>query len=138
MTDYETMTPDAFGRGLHGIGLNLVCRDVASMAAFLSKVLGLKLHRQSADFAIVEHGGMVLQLHSDRSFGAHPLLGLVPETLPRGGGAQIYLFGVDPDAATGRATPEMVLEQPRNKPHGLREATLLSPEGYAFTLAQAL
>jgi hypothetical protein len=35
--------------------------------------------------------------------GAHPLLGLVPETPPRGAGAQFYLFGIDPDAAAARA-----------------------------------
>jgi len=61
----------------------------------------------------------------------------VPETPPRGGGAQFYLFGIDPDAAAARAQAAgyMVPEPPADKPHGLRECTVLSPEGYAFSPA---
>lgn len=138
MTDFDTISADALGRSLRGIGVNLLCRDVLAMAAFLREVFGLTAHRLSADFAIFLHGEMVFQLHADGTYHAHPLLGLVPEAAPRGGGAQFYLFGIDPDAAVARAEPEMVLEAPRDKPHGLREATILSPEGYAFTPALAL
>lgn len=137
-TDYNTIDAADFGRGLHGLGANLLCRDVAAMAAFLRDVLGLKVFRESADFAIVVHDGMVFQLHSDASFGTHPVLGLVPDNPPRGGGAQFYLFGLDPNAVVARADPETVIEQPTDKPHGLREATVLSPEGYAFSPARAL
>ena len=35
------------------------------------------------------------------------------------------------------AAGHMVLERPADKPHGLREATILSPEGYAFSPARA-
>ncbi|MCC5992803.1 MAG: glyoxalase [Rhodobacteraceae bacterium] len=136
--DYETIPADEFGRALHGIGVNLVCRDVVAMAAFLRDVLGLAVHRLGADFAIVTHGQMVMQLHSDATYGAHPLLGLLPENPPRGAGAQIYLFGLDPDAAVARAAPDMVLEAPADKPHGLREATILAPDGYAFSPARAV
>lgn len=136
--DYETIPADEFGQSLRGIGLNLVCRDVRAMAAFLHDVMGLEVHRLSADFAIVTHGQMVMQLHSDATYGAHPVLGLLPENPPRGGGAQFYLFGLDPDAAVARAAPETVLEAPADKPHGLREATILSPEGYAFSPARAV
>ena len=31
----------------------------------------------------------------------------------------------------------LVVEMPSDKPHGLREATILSPEGYAFSPAVA-
>jgi predicted enzyme related to lactoylglutathione lyase len=53
---------------------------------------------------------------------------------------QVYLFGVDPDAAAARAEAAggLVIEEPADKPHGLREATILSPEGYAFSPAVAL
>jgi energy-coupling factor transporter ATP-binding protein EcfA2 len=55
----------------------------------------------------------------------------------RGAGAQFYLFGIDPDAAAERAEAagHMVIEPPADKPHGLRECTVLSPEGYAFSPA---
>lgn len=135
--DLETVSADAFGRSLTGIGLNLLTRDVRRLAGFLSDVFGLSVHRLSGDFAILRHGAMMLQLHSDGTFARHPLPGLIPENPPRGGGVQIYLFGIDPDAAIARATAagHVVLEPVTDKPHGLREGTILSPEGYAFSPA---
>ncbi len=137
--DLETVSPEEFGRSLTGIGVNLLSPDVRLLAAFLAQVFGLSVHRLSGDFAIVRHGGMMMQLHADGTYGAHPLLGLVPETAPRGAAAQLYLFGIDPDVAVAKAEAagHTVLEHPADKPHGLREATLLSPEGYAFTPAVA-
>ena len=53
---------------------------------------------------------------------------------------QIYLFGIDPDAAIARAAVagHVIWETATDKPHGLREGTILSPEGYAFSPAIAL
>jgi predicted enzyme related to lactoylglutathione lyase len=135
--DYETVSADELGRSLTGLGLNLLSPDVRALADFLSEVFGLTARQLSDDFAIVPHAGAVFQLHADGTYGAHPLLGLVPETPPRGAGAQFYLFGIDPDAAAERAEAagHMVIEQPAVKPHGLRECTILSPEGYAFSPA---
>ena len=137
--DLETVSAEDFGQSLTGLGVNLLSPDVVALAGFLSDVFGLTAHRLSADFAIIRHEGTVMQIHADATYGAHPLLSLVPETPPRGGGAQIYLFGIDPDAATARATAlgHMVAEPAADKPHGLREATILSPEGYAFSPAIA-
>lgn len=135
--DLETVSAEAFGRGLHGVGLNLLTRDVRGLAGFLSEVFGLSVHRLSGDFAILRHGGMMVQLHSDATFARHPLHDLIPETPPRGAGVQMYLFGVDPDAAIARAEAagHVVWEPATDKPHGLREGTILSPEGYAFSPA---
>jgi predicted enzyme related to lactoylglutathione lyase len=135
--DLETISAEAFGRSLTGLGVNLLSPDVGALARFLTEVLGLTAHHVSEDFAIVRHGQMMMQLHADATYGAHPLLGLVPETPPRGSGLQLYLFGIDPDAAIARAEArgDVVLEPVRDKPHGLREGTVLSPEGYAFSPA---
>lgn len=135
--DLETISAEAFGRSLTGLGVNLLSPDVGRLARFLTEVFGLTAHRVSEDFAIVRHGQMMMQLHADATYGAHPLLGLVPEMPPRGGGLQLYLFGIDPDAAIARAEArgDVVLEPVRDKPHGLREGTVLSPEGYAFSPA---
>lgn len=135
--DFETVSADAFGRSLTGIGVNLLTRDVRGLAGFLSEVFGLSVHRLSDDFAILRHGDMMIQLHSDAAFSRHPLPGLIPENPPRGGGVQVYLFGIDPDQAIARAQAagHVVLEPARDKPHGLREGTILSPEGYAFSPA---
>lgn len=135
--DLETIGAADFGRSLTGLGLNLLCRDVRGMAAFLEGVFGLGVHRLFDDFALVRHGAVLIQLHSDGTFARHPLHDLLPEVPPRGAGAQFYLFGIDPDTAVLRAEDHggMVIEPPANKPHGLREATILSPEGYAFSPA---
>ena len=142
--DLERATPAEFGQSLSGVGVNLLCRDVRAMAAFAAQVLEMGVHRLSDDFAILSHDSVLLQLHADPTFRAHPLIDLLPENPPRGAGVQLYLFDVDPDAACARAGamgPEaggIVMEPPTDKPHGLREATILSPEGYAFSPARRL
>lgn len=135
--DLETIDAADLGRSLQGVGVNLLVRDVRATAAFLAECFGLSLHRVSEDFALVCHGNELIQLHSDGTLSAHPLLGMVPDNPPRGGGVQLYLFGVDPDVACARAQAAggTVIEEPADKPHGLREATILSPEGYAFSPA---
>ena len=138
--DLETVEADALGRSLRGIGVNLLTRDAAALAEFLTAVFGFKAHQVSADFALMIHDGSTLQLHGHGTYGGHPLLGLVPEAGPAGGGTQIYLFNCDPDAAASRAEAAggTVIGAPRDKPHGLREATILSPEGFAFSPAMPL
>ena len=135
--DLDNVSADEFGRSLSGIGLNLLSADVPRLAGMLEEVFGLAVHQLSSDFAIVRHDNMLMQLHADGTYGAHPLLGLVPESPPRGAGVQIYLLGIDPDAAIARAEKSGfdVLEPASDKPHGLREGTILSPEGYAFSPA---
>ena len=134
--DYDTVPAAEFGAALNGVTLNLLTRDVRGEAAFLAGVLGLAVHRISDDYAIVLHDGIVMQLHSDRTFAAHPLYGLLPEAGPRGAGIEIRLHGIDPDAACAKAskfTNALVLAAPQNKSgHGLRKAVILSPSGYAF------
>lgn len=138
--DYDSVAADDFGRSLRGIGVNLLTPDVRRLAGFLDSVFGLAVRRLSDDFAILLHDGAVFQLHADATFRAHPLQGLLPELPPRGPGVQLYLFGVDPDAAAARAEGAggIALEPPTDKPHGLREATILTPEGYAFSPAMPL
>ena len=133
---YETAEGHEIGPSLHGLGLNLLCRDLAREATFLAKVLDMQVLRQTADFALLRSGAVLVQLHSDGAFAQHPLHGLLPEAGPRGAGLELRLYEIDPDAACARAerlANAMVLAPPRDKPgHGLREAVILSPEGYAW------
>jgi predicted enzyme related to lactoylglutathione lyase len=135
--DLETVSAEEFGQSLAGVGINILTRDVAGLAGFMTAVFGLSAHRVSADFAILRHGDALIQVHADGTYGAHPLHGLLPEAGLRGAGIQIYLFGIDPDTAAMRAEAAggIVLELPADKPHGLREATILAPEGQAFSPA---
>lgn len=137
--DLETVGAADFGRSLRGIGVNLLCRDVRGMAAFLQACFALSVSRLSDDFALIGHGDTLIQLHSDGTFVRHPLFHMLPESPPRGAGMQLYLLGIEPDAACARAEAAggVVIEPAADKPHGLREATILSPEGYAFSPAVA-
>ena len=134
--DYDTVPAAEFGAALRGVTLNLLTRDVRGEAAFLAGVFGCAIHRLSDDYAIVLHDEIVMQLHSDRTFAAHPLYGILPEAGSRGAGMEIRLHGVDPDVACAKAsefTDAVVLAAPQDKSaHGLREAVILSPSGYAF------
>lgn len=134
--DYETVPARDFGHALRGLSVNLLVRDVRAEAAFLLAVFGMEAHRVSADFAILTHAGQPFQLHSDASFGRHPLSALLPEAGPRGAGIELRLHEADPDQAAARALDfetGMVLQAPVDKPgHGLREAVILSPSGYAW------
>ena len=138
--DYETISAGDFGRSLRGIGLNLLVRDVTAQIAFLTQVFEMKAHRTSADFAIVTYGDQVFQLHADATYSANPLLGLLPETPPRGAGIEIRLYDTDPDTATARATAlgAHILQPPTDKPHGLRESYILCENGYAWVPSRAI
>jgi predicted enzyme related to lactoylglutathione lyase len=138
--DYETIKADDFGKSLTGIGLNLLVRDVPAQCTFLDTVFGLKSHQVTADFVIVTYGNQVFQLHSDGTYHSNPLLGLLPETPPRGAGIEIRLYDTDPEEAAAKAEAEgcTILQAPTDKPHGLREAYILCENGYAWVSSRPL
>jgi catechol 2,3-dioxygenase-like lactoylglutathione lyase family enzyme len=132
----DTVPAPEFGHALNRITVNLLVRDVAREVAFLTAVFGLAAHRVSTDFAILLHAGQPLQLHSDATYARHPLPSLLPEAGARGAGIEIRLHEADPDVAAQVAAGiegAVILMPPADKPaHGLREAVILSPSGYAF------
>lgn len=133
--DFETVTANDFGRSLRGMGLNILVRDVQAQVKFLVSVFGMRAHRLSADFAIMDYHGQIFQLHADATYSANPLLSLLPEAGARGAGAEFRLFETDPDQAVERASsfPDAtILQMPATKPHGLREAYILCANGYAW------
>ena len=132
--DFDSVDADSFGRSLRGIGLNLLVRDVLEESAFLCDVFGMTAHQATGDFAILRYGDQLFQLHSDGTYGENPLLGLLPESPPRGAGIEIRLYDSDPEDAVARAEAAggMILQAPTDKPHGLREAYILCPNGYAW------
>lgn len=138
--DYENVSAEDFGQSLTGIGLNLLVRDVVAQCQFLNTVFGMQSHQVSADFAIVTYGSQVFQLHSDGTYHANPLLGLLPENPPRGAGIEIRLYATDPDQTAERAEKagHVVLQAPTDKPHGLREAYILCDNGYAWVPSRPL
>jgi len=138
--NYDDITPEDFGASLRGLGLNLLVRDVARQVSFLEQVFGMKAFQPTADFAIMTYGNQVFQLHSDGTYHSNPLLGLLPESPPRGGGIEIRLYDSDPEASCRKAETAggTVLQAPTDKPHGLREAYILCENGYAWVPSRPL
>ena len=140
--DYETITANDFGRSLEGLGINLLVRDVQGLVNFLEIVFDMKGHQVTADFAIMTYGESVFQLHADPTYHSHPLPSLMPESGPRGGGIEIRLYNTDPDEAVHKASEHAhhsnVLQDPANKPHGLRECVILCENGYAWSPSRKL
>lgn len=138
--DFEAVSPEDFGASLRGIGINILVRDVHAEASFLTTVFDMKVHRLSADFAIVLYGDQIFQLHSDGTYHSNPLLGLLPEQPPRGAGLEIRLYDTDPDIAAQKAEDAggIVLQNPTDKPHGLRECYILCENGYAWVASRPL
>jgi len=138
--DYHNISAGAFGAGLRGMGLNLLVRDVGAQIAFLQTVFGMRAFQPTADFAIMTYGSQVFQLHCDATYHSNPLLGLLPETPPRGAGIEIRLYDTDPDTActTAQSAGATILQPPTNKPHGLREAYILCANGYAWVPSRPL
>lgn len=129
--------PAAFGRNLGpGLGVNLLVADVAAAAAFQQRVLGARLVWCEADFAILSACGAVWMLHGDRAYRDHPLGRAVAGEAERGAGVELRLYGSNPDDAVrlAEAAGGTVLSPPLDKPHGLREAHIIDPEGYVWVL----
>ena len=128
------MSADAYGRSLKGFGVNMLVRDVARSVGFLADVLGVEAVYQDRDFAVCHHQGHQWMLHSDASYHSNPLLSLTGDGAVRGAGLELRLYGVDPDAAAERAEAagQFVLQAAQDKPHGLREAFIVDPDGYVW------
>jgi len=140
--DLETVSAEDFGRSLRGLGLNVLVRNVPETVSFLRNVFDMEAHRQSQDFAIMIYHGQVFQVHADHTYHSHPLPSLIPESGPRGGGLEIRLYETDPDLAAERAARSgqelVILQEPTDKPHGLRECVILCSDGYAWLPSRAL
>ena len=125
--------PD-YGRSLKGLGVNLLVADVARAVAFQTDVFGAEVVYADPDFAVLKAFGAEWMLHADHTYSDHPLRGSLDDALARGVGIELRLHGCDPDAAEtrARARGEVVLAGAMDKPHGLREAYLIDPDGYLW------
>jgi len=125
--------PD-YGRSLTGLGINLLVVDMPRAVEFQTQVLGAEVVYADPDFAVLKAHGAEWMLHADHTYSDHPLKGSLSPTLARGIGIELRLHGCDPDAAEARARArgETVLAGAIDKPHGLREAYLIDPDGYVW------
>ena len=128
------MSAPDYGRSLHGMGVNMLVRETARTVAFARDVLGLTIVYADADLAVLRHGEHEWMAHADHTYDAHALLPRTRIAALRGGGIELRVHGVDPDAAVAAAQRlgYTVLDAPNNKPHGLREAYILDADGYVW------
>ena len=139
--DKEFMPAEEYGRSLQGLGINLLVRDVTRSVAFARDVLGASVAYADKDFAVLRYAcgptRAEWMLHSDGTYHSNPLLGLIGDAQVRGAGVEVRLYHCDPDAAVERAKAHghHVLSEAADKPHGLREAYILDPDGYCWVPA---
>lgn len=128
------MPAPAYGRGLSGLGINLMVEDIARAVAFQRTVLEAEVVYADPDFAVVRAEGSEWMLHADHTYDRHPLLRRAMENGARGSGMELRLHGCDPDRAEERAMAAgyAVLASAADKPHGLREAYIVDPDGYVW------
>lgn len=129
------MAADDYGRSLRGFQVNLLVKDVTRSIAFAREVLEASVIYADPDFAVLRHGkGVEWMLHADHTYGSHPLLGLTGDGALRGPGVELRLHDHDPDrvAATAARLGYTVLAEAADKPHGLREAYVIDPDGYVW------
>ncbi len=123
-----------YGRSLRGLTFNLLVRDVDAALEFHREVLDAEVVYSDADFAVLRRGEAEWMLHADHTYRDHPLYGSLNTGLARGIGAELRLHGRDPDAAeaAARRLDCTVLAGATDKPHGVREAFLIDPDGYLW------
>jgi uncharacterized glyoxalase superfamily protein PhnB len=136
--------PPEYGRALPAFSANLLVRDPRVSAGWYRDVLGAIVRHADPDFAALElpaaDGARVaLMLHADGTYAAHPWAGELAGDARRGLGAELRLFGVDPDVVVAAARDQgaPVLQDATDKPHGWRDAIVEDPDGYAWAVGVA-
>ena len=51
--DFDTVSADAFGASLRGLGINILVSDLPRCVEFLTDDFAMNAHQASADFAIM-------------------------------------------------------------------------------------
>jgi len=133
------MSADSYGRQLPQFCVNLIVRDVPRSMTFYSTVLDASVHYFDADFAALRVLGQEFMLHADHAYDGHPWYGSLSGDNNRGLGAEMRLFGMDPDAVEARAREAgaTVVAPVADKEHGWREVMVADPDGYLWAVGQA-
>lgn len=128
------MPAPEYGRRLRGLTVNLLVRDIEGAPAFQRLVLRAEVVYADPDIAVLRGYGAEWMLHADHTYQGHPLHHEIADVTARGIGAELRLHGCDPDAATAAAHSNgfIVVAEPADKPHGLREAYIADPDGYIW------
>jgi len=128
------MSADEYGKSLTGLGVNLLVTSVEESAKFATSVLGADIVYSDVDFAVMRASNTEWMLHADHTYDNHPMAGVIEDVPARGCGIELRLHHCDPDraCASARENGYIVLADAMDKPHGVREAFIVAPDGYIW------
>ncbi|MQC17640.1 MAG: hypothetical protein DWG80_01020 [Chloroflexi bacterium] len=131
------MPAPVYGQALPEFTVNLIVRDVDRSLTFYRDVLSAVVHYSDPDFAAIRLLGLECMLHADHTYEANPWSEQLASETPRGLGAELRLFGVDPDEVERRARIAGGLFKPvQVRGHGWREVMVRDPDGYVWAVGQ--
>lgn len=126
-----------YGRALPQFTVNLIVRDIDRTLAFYREVLDAVVHYSDPDFAAIRILGLECMIHADHAYETNPWSAALTAGETRGIGAELRLFGIDPDEVERRATGRGALFKPVSvRGHGWREVMVRDPDGYVWAVGQ--
>jgi len=130
------MPADDYGRGMRPFSVNLLVRDTRVSLAFYERVLGAAVRYADDDFAVLKLLDFEFMLHADHTYDHHPLYKRLQTPGLRGTGAELRVFGIDPDSLERRAREAgaTIIQTTRDFPHGWRDVMLADPDGYIWAV----
>jgi uncharacterized glyoxalase superfamily protein PhnB len=130
------MPADDYGRGMRPFSVNLLVRDMRASLAFYERVLGAAVRCADGDFAVLKLLDFEFMLHADHTYDHHPLYERLKIPGVRGTGAELRVFGIDPDSLEKRAQEAgaTIIQTTRDFPHGWRDVMLADPDGYIWAV----
>ena len=130
------MAADDYGRGMRPFSVNLLVRDTRVSLAFYERVLGAAVRYADDDFAVLKLLDFEFMLHADHTYDHHPLYERLQTLGLRGTGAELRVFGIDPDSLERRAREAgaTIIQTTRDFPHGWRDVMLADPDGYIWAV----
>ena len=123
-----------YARTLEALSVDLLVRDIDRALGFHREVLDASIVYSDKDFAVVRANGGEWMLHADHTYDGNAVAALAKAAIQRGAGIVLRLHGRDPDEAERAAVHGgfAVLASAKDKPHGLREAYIVDPDGYVW------
>jgi uncharacterized glyoxalase superfamily protein PhnB len=133
------MPADDYGRGMRTFSVNLLVRELRVSLAFYERVLGAAVRYADDDFAVVKLLDFELMLHADHTYDHHPVYERLQTPGLRGTGAELRVFGIDPDLLEQRAREAgaTIIQTTRDFSHGWRDVMLADPDGYIWAVGVA-
>jgi len=125
----------AYGHLLPQLTVNLIVRDVPRALRFYEDVLDAQVHYADPDFAAVRILAVEMMLHADHTYESNPWSADLDSSAPRGLGAELRLFGMDPDVVARKARAcGALFKDVTARGHGWREVLVRDPDGYVWAV----